>query len=151
MPPDWWIPHWTDVFSGGTVLSPIWTACIVDPAPWCPGGIIGIWPSEATAPPTLPPFDVIDVNLLFADAIGGNLMRVIFDVPDGATPFLQFWNADDTSGPLMSAPSIEAAILDGEKVQVATFPIAQGIDYNFVASAQALGLNAISAVGTAGP
>ena len=77
-------------------------------------------------------------------------MQVIFDVPDGATPLLQFWNAGEPSGRLMSAPSIEAAILDGKKVQVATFPIAQGADYNFVASAQALGINAISQVGTAG-
>ena len=34
---------------------------------------------------------------------------------------------------------------------MATFPIEQGVDYNFVASAQALGMKAISEVGTAGP
>lgn len=151
VPSDWWTTKWTDIFKGGVVMSPIWTACIVDPAPWCPGGIIGIWPPQATAPPTLPPFQVVDVDLLFANPIGGGLMQVIFDVPDGATPFLQFWDAADTSGPLMTAPSIEAALLDGKEVQVATFPIEQGIDYNFVASAQALGVNAISAVGSAGP
>ncbi len=151
VPSDWWIPKWTDIFTGGVVLSPIWTACIVDPAPWCPGGIIGIWPLQATAPPTLPPLQVVGVDLLYANPIGGSLMQVIFDVPDGATPFLQFWNANDTSGPLKIAPSVEAAVLDGKTVQVATFPIEQGVDYNFVASAKALGLNAISAVGSAGP
>jgi len=151
VPSDWWIPKWKDIVEGGVVMSPIWTACIVDPAPWCPGGIIGIWPAEATAPPTLPPLQVVNINLLFANPIGGGLMQVIFDVPDGATPLLQFWNAGEPSGRLMSAPSIEAAILDGKKVQVATFPIAQGADYNFVASAQALGVKAISAVGSAGP
>jgi hypothetical protein len=41
-------------------------------------------------------------------------------------------------------------VLDGQTVQVATFPIEQGVSYNFVASAQALGINAISQVGTAG-
>jgi hypothetical protein len=151
VPPGWWIPAWTGIHSGGFEMSPIWTVCVVDPAPWCPGGILGIWLPEATPPPTLPPFELIDIQLLFANPIGGGLMQVIFDVPDGATPFLQFWNAGEPSGPLMGAPSIEAAILDGRTVQVATFPIEQGIDYNFVASARALGLNAISAVGTAGP
>jgi hypothetical protein len=151
VPSDWWIPKWKDIVEGGVVMSPIWTACIVDPAPWCPGGIIGIWPAQATAPPTLPPLQVVNINFLFANPIGGGLMQVIFDVPDGATPLLQFWNAGEPSGRLMSAPSIEAAILDGKKVQVATFPIAQGADYNFVASAQALGVKAISAVGSAGP
>ena len=77
-------------------------------------------------------------------------MQVIFAIPDGATPFLQFWDADDPSGVLGTAPSIEAAILDGRTVQVGTFPIEQGVDYDFVASAQALGVNAISPVGTAG-
>lgn len=151
VPSDWWIPRWKDVFEGGVVMSPTWAACIVDPAPWCPGGIIGIWPPQATAPPTLPPFQVVDVDLLYANPIGGALMQVIFDVPDGATPYLQFWDADEPTGVLGTAPSIEAALLDGKKVQVATFPIEQGVDYNFVASAQALGVKAISQVGTAGP
>ena len=151
VPPDWWIPTWTGIFKGGEVLSPVWTACIADPAPWCPHGIIGIWPPEAAAPPTLPPIQPARVDLLFANPIGGGVMQVIFDIPDGTTPFLQFWNADEPSGPLKSAPSIEAALLDGRTVQVATFPIEQGVDYNFVASAQAVGLNAISQVGSAGP
>jgi hypothetical protein len=151
VPPDWWIPAWVGVFEGGVVLSPIFTVCIVSPPAWCPDGIIGIWPAEAAAPPTLPPFEVVDIDLLFANPIGGGLMQVIFAVPDGATPYLQFWNAGEPAGPLGTAPSIEAAILDGKTVQVATFPIEQGIDYNFVASAQALGVKAISEVGTAGP
>jgi hypothetical protein len=41
-------------------------------------------------------------------------------------------------------------MLDGKLVQVGTFPIAEGVDYNFVASARLLGVNAISQVGTAG-
>ena len=150
VPGDWWFPTWPGIFKGGVVMSPAWTACIVDPAPWCPGGIIAIWPPEATAPPTLPPFQTASIDLLFANPIGGGLMQVIFDIPDGATPFLQYWNSGDASGPLGTAPSIEAALLDGKTVQVATFPIEQGVDYNFVASAQALGINAISQVGTAG-
>jgi hypothetical protein len=150
VPPGWWFPTWPGIFKGGVVLSPVWTACITDPAPWCPTGMTAIWPPEATAPPTLPPLESAGVDLLFANAIGGGLMQVIFAVPDGATPFLQFWNADDPSGPLGTAPSIDAAILDGRTVQVGTFPIEQGVDYDFVASAQALGVHAISPVGTAG-
>jgi hypothetical protein len=151
VPSDWWAPSWADILEGGKVLSPVLTVCIVDPPAWCPDGIIGIWPAEATAPPTLPPLEVIDIDLLYANPIGGGLMQVIFAVPDGTTPFLQFWDAGEPSGPLGNAPSIEAALLDGRTVQVATFPIAQGVNYNFVASAQALGLKAISQVGTAGP
>ena len=132
------------------MFSPVLSICVTDPPPWCPNGIIGVWPAAA-APPTLPPLQLVDIHLLFANPVGGGMMQVIFDVPDGATPFLQFWNADQPSGTLHPAPSIEAAILDGKHVQVATFPIEDGANYNFVASAQALGLNAISKVGTAGP
>ena len=99
----------------------------------------------------MPPLKQVDIGLLYANPIGGGLMQVVFEVPDGATPFLQFWNAGESSGPLQTAPSIEAALLDGKKVQVATFPIEQGADYHFVASAQALGMSAISKVGSAGP
>lgn len=151
VPSDWWTPPWGTIFEGGFALSPVWTACIVDPAPWCPDGVIGIWPADVIAPATLPPFEAVAVDLLFANPIGGGLMQVIFEIPDGSTPYFQFWNADAASGPLGSAPSIEAAMLDGKLVQVATFPIEEGLDYNFVASAQALGVNAISEVGTAGP
>ncbi|MDA8236370.1 MAG: hypothetical protein M0T75_00575 [Chloroflexi bacterium] len=149
-PPDWWFPHWRDVLKGGVVLNPILTACVTSPpAAWCPAGIIGVLPSAAA--PTLPPLKVPLVDLLYANPIGGDLMQVIFRAPDGATPFLQYWDAGSPTGQLHVAPSIEAALLDGAPVQVATFPIAEGVNYHFVASAQALGLRAISEVGTAGP
>jgi hypothetical protein len=151
VPGDWWYPDWGEIFAGGVVLSPVFTACVVDPPAWCPGGIIGVWPAAATPPPTLPPLQAVDIDLLYANPIGGGLMQVIFEVPDGATPFLQFWDAGEAAGPLQPAPSIEAALLDGKKVQVATFPIEPGADYHFVASAQALGVQAISQVGSAGP
>ena len=150
LPPGSWFPEWGGIVQGGVVLSPVFTACIVAPKPWCPNGIIGVWPVTATPPPTLPPLDLAKVDLLFANPIGGGLMQVIFKAPDGTTPYLQYWNANAGSGPLMSAPSIEQALLNGQKVQVATFPIEEGVDYNFVASAQALNLKAISAVGSAG-
>jgi hypothetical protein len=151
LPPGWWKPDWGEILAGGVVMSPIFTICIVDPEPWCPGGIIGIWPAAATPPPTLPPLPPFAIDLLYANPIGGGLMQVIFTAPEGATPALQFWGTNAPSGPLMVAPSVEAAILDGATVQVATFPIREGVDYAFVASARALGLNAISQVGTAGP
>ena len=151
VPGDFWFPTWSELFQGGEVLSPVFSACVVDPPAWCPGGIIGVWPAAATAPPTLPPLKPIGIDLLYANPIGGGLMQVVFDVPEGATPYLQFWNSEEAAGPLRAAPSIEAALLDGEKVQVATFPIEEGANYNFVASAQALGQKAISKVGTAGP
>ncbi len=152
IPPDWWLPKWGDIFKGGVVFSPVFAACVADPRPvWCPGGIIGIWPSSVTPPPTLPPLQAAAVDLLYANPIGGGLMQVVFTIPDGSTPFLQFWDKDDPAGQLNVAPSIEAGLLDGQEVQVATFPIEQGLNYNFVASAAAAGLKAISQVATAGP
>jgi len=151
VPPDAWIPSWGDILKGGIVMSPVLTICIVDPKPWCPDGIIGIWPAAATPPPTLPPLQAIPIDLLYANPIGGGLMQVIFTVPEGATPALQFWDSNAASGPLMTAPSVQAALLDGAMVQVATFPIQEGVSYAFVASAQALGLKAVSDVATAGP
>ena len=149
VPPDWWLPSFGDIFAGGIDISPVLTACIVNPQAWCPNGIIGIWPTTATAPPTLPPLAPANVGLLYANPIAMGLMQVIFTVPDGATPGLQFWDANSASGPLMAATSVEAAILDGREVQIATFPVQQGVSYDFVASAQAAGLRAISAVATA--
>ena len=150
VPPGGEGPGWGGILEGGFDLRPFLTVCIVNPAAWCPDGIIGVWP-QAVPLVTLPPLQVVDIGLLYANPIGGGLMQVIFNVPDGSTPFLQFWNAEQTSGPLKTAPSIEAALLNGARVQVATFPIEQGVNYNFVASAQALGMKAISEVGTAGP
>lgn len=149
VPSDVWIPHYVGVTAGGVTISPLLTACLVNPAAWCPTGIIGVWPAAATAPPSLPPLLQANVNLLYANAIGSGLMQVIFEVPDGSTPGLQFWDAKSASGPLMAAPSIEAGMLDGKVVQIATFPVQQGISYHFVASAQAAGLRAISQVATA--
>jgi hypothetical protein len=151
VPPGWWVPDWGGIFSGGVVLTPIFRICLTSPKPaWCPGGIIGTLPADAKPLPSLGPLKPAAVDLLFANVVSPGLMQVIFTAPDGATPFLQFWDSGNPSGPLMAAPSIQAALLDGEKVQVATFPIEQGVSYDFVASAQALGLNAVSTVGTAG-
>jgi hypothetical protein len=149
--PGWWVPDWGGVFEGGIALEPIFKVCLADPKPaWCPGGIIGRFPVGSGPLPTLRPLTPIAVDLLYANVVNPGVMQVIFDAPDGATPALQFWDAANPSGPLLTAPSIQAAILDGEKVQVATFPIAEGTAYNFVASAQALGVSAVSAVGSAG-
>lgn len=150
-PPGWWKPDWGEILTGGIALEPIFKVCLASPKPaWCPGGIIGIFPADAKPVPTLPPLKPVAIDLLFADVVSPGEMRVIFDAPDGSTPFLQYWDKNSPSGALMTAPSIQEALLDGQKVQVATFPIEQGVSYSFVASAQALGLNAVSAVGTAG-
>jgi hypothetical protein len=148
IPPDWWTPNWGDILVGDVVFSPVFSVCIVNPPPWCPGGIIGVWPGGPI--PTLPPLQAIDIDLLYANPIGGGLMQVVFTAPDGATPALQYWDSSAPDGPLLLAPSVEAALLNGQEVQVATFPIEAGVDYDFVASAQALGVKAISQVGTAG-
>jgi hypothetical protein len=151
VPPDAHLPDWGDLLGGGIHMSPLLTICIDEPKPaWCPGGIIGVWPKEVEALP-LPPLHGIDVKLLFAEAISGGQMRVIFQVPEGVQATLQYWDSAAQAGALLRAPSVEAALLDGMKVQVATFPIEAGVNYNFVASARALGLQAISQVGTAGP
>jgi hypothetical protein len=143
------LPSPGEILVGGFDLIPILSICIVSPPAWCPGGIIGVWP-KADPPPTLPPLKPSLIDLLFANPIGG-VMQVVFEVPEGATPGLQYWKTDLQSGQLLRAPTIEAALLDGRLVQVATFPIEDGATYDFVASAKALGVNAISQVGTAAP
>jgi len=150
-PPDTGQPSWRDILLGRFRLAPILSICIDSHPSWCPDGIIGIWQQAQPVPPTLPPLPPFDVHLLYANPIGGGLMQVVFDVPDGATPFLQYWDASQATGQLLRAPSIEAGILDGKTVQVATFPIATGVNYDFVASARALGGAGVSQVGTAGP
>jgi hypothetical protein len=151
VPPEANPPDWADIFRGGFHMSPILKICITEPKPaWCPSGIVAIWP-KAKEPPVLPPLQAIDVKLLYAQALGGSQMRVIFEIPEGAQATLQYWDSAVQAGPLLRAPSVEAALLDGMKVQVATFPIEAGVNYDFVASARALGMQAISQVGTAGP
>jgi hypothetical protein len=133
-------------------LSVLLGACATTPTPsWCPSGIIGIFPPVATPPPTLPPLlTTYNVNLLYANAISPGLMQVIFTAPEGTTPALQFWDSSASSGALSLAPSVEPALLNGELVQVAQFPISQGGTYDFIASAAGAGVNALSQVGTIG-
>jgi hypothetical protein len=116
-----------------------------------PDRIIGIFPPDATAPPTLPPLEKsLSVDLLFANAISPGVMQVIFDAPDGTTPALQFWDSNSPTGKLILAPSVETALLNGKLVQVAQFPISQGGTYDFIASAAGTGVKALSQVGTIG-
>jgi hypothetical protein len=152
LPPDWWDIGGLQVLSPHVNLSVLLGACVATPAPsWCPSGIIGIFPPEATPPPTLPPFEkTFVVDLLYANAISPGVMQVIFAAPDGTTPALQFWDSSSPTGKLSLAPSVEPAFLNGKLVQVAQFPIAQGGTYDFIASAAGTGVKALSQVGTIG-
>ena len=133
-------------------LSVLLGYCATTPAPSsCPSGIIGIFPPEATPPPTLPPLQTtFNVDLLYANAISPGLMQVIFTTPDGTTPALQFWDSSASTGTLSLAPSVESALLNGKVVQVAQFPISEGGTYDFIASAAGTGVRALSQVGTIG-
>jgi hypothetical protein len=133
-------------------LSVLLGYCATTPAPSsCPSGIIGIFPPEATPPPTLPPLQTtFNVDLLYANAISPGLMQVIFTTPDGTTPALQFWDSSASTGTLSLAPSVESALLNGKMVQVAQFPISEGGTYDFIASAAGTGVRALSEVGTIG-
>jgi hypothetical protein len=152
LPPDWWEIGVLQVLTPHLDLSVLLGACAATPAPsWCPSGIIGIFPPEATPPPTLPPLQTnLHVDLLFANAISPGVMQVIFTAPDGTTPALQFWDSSSPSGKLSLAPSVETALLNGKLVQVAQFPISQGGTYDFIASAAGTGVKALSQVGTIG-
>jgi hypothetical protein len=152
LPPDWWNIAVLQVLSPHVDLSVLLGVCAVTPAPsWCPSGIIGIFPPEATAPPTLPPLQTtFTVDLLYANAISPGVMQVIFTTPDGTTPALQYWDSTSPSGKLGMAPSVESALLNGKVVQVAQFPISQGGSYDFIASAAGTGVKALSQVGTIG-
>jgi hypothetical protein len=112
---------------------------------------VAIFPDLATAPPTIPPGQILgDVNLLFADSIQPGVLRVIFTVPEGATPGLQYWASDGSGTRLLAPSSIEAMVLDGQVVQVASIPVEAGVGYNLVATAAARGARAISDVATIG-
>ena len=152
LPPDWWDIGGLQVMSPHVNLGVLLGACTATPAPtWCPSGIIGIFPPEATAPPTLPPLEQsFFVDLLYANAISPGVMQVIFSTPDGTTPALQFWDSSSATGKLSLAPSVEPALLNGKLVQVAQFPIVQGGTYDFIASAAGTGVKALSQVGTIG-
>ena len=152
LPPDWWNILGLKVLQPQSQISVLLGACAVTPAPaWCPGGIIGVFPPTATPPPTLPPLQTtFNVNLLYANAISPGLMQVIFTSPTGTTPALQFWDSGSPTSKLNVAPSVETAFLNGKVVQVAQFPIVQGVNYDFIASAAGTGERGLSQVGTIG-
>ena len=133
-------------------IDPDLLRCIGANAPLsCPAGLVAIFPDLATAPPTIPPGQILgDVNLLFADSIQPGVLRVIFTVPEGATPGLQYWASDGSGTRLLAPSSIEAMVLDGQVVQVASIPVEAGVGYNLVATAAAQGARAISDVATIG-
>jgi hypothetical protein len=152
LPPDWWDITILQVLSPHIDLTVLLGACTTAPIPtWCPGGIIGIFPPDATPPPTLPPLETsFSVDLLYANAISPGVMQVIFATPDGTTPALQFWDSSSPTAKLDLAPSVEPALLNGKLVEVAQFPIVQGGTYDFIASAAGTGVKALSPVGTIG-
>jgi hypothetical protein len=152
LPPDWWNIGVLQVNTPQSQISVLLGACAAAPAPaYCPTGIIGLFPSAATPPPTLPPFQTnFNVDLLYANAISPGLMQVIFTTPSGSTPALQFWDSSSSTGTLSLAPSVEPALLNGKLVQVAQFPISQGGTYDFIASAAGTGVRALSPVATIG-
>jgi hypothetical protein len=135
------------------LISVLLTACATTPAPsWCPAGIIAVLPDSPAPLPTLPPAATIPaVNLLYANPIGPSTIQVIFTVPDGALPALQFWSMAGGSGSLGFATAIEPAMLDGQLVQVAQFTVQPGSSYDFIASAAGADVRAVSQIGTLGP
>ncbi len=143
---------------GGTIsidpgiISVLLTACAgTSPPAWCPGGIIAVLPDTPAVIPTLPPVSLIPgIDLLYANPVGPDTMQVIFKVPPGSLPALQFWNVGEGSGSLGTASSIEPAMLNGELVQVAQFTTTPGSAYDFVASAAGQGIRAVSSIGTLG-
>ena len=151
IPPDWVSVIQKPVVSGKWQIDPDLLLCIGPGAPAsCPAGLVAIFPQTAIAPPTLSPVVLAGIKLLYADSVQPGLMRVIFEAPDGTVPALQYWPSDGSGGKALSAPTIEAMLLDGKIVQVATFPVDPSLDYTFIASALGDGVRAISPVGTLG-
>jgi hypothetical protein len=143
---DW--PTKTGVFR----FDPDLLRCIGPSAPpGCPSGLVAIFPSISTPAPTIPPSLVLgEVKLLFADSVQPGVLRVIFTVPEGSAAGLQYWPSDGSGGRLLSPSAIEAMVLDGRVVQVASIPVETGMGYDFVATAAAEGARAVSAVATVG-
>ncbi len=150
-PPGWWIPVDPNVLVAKELANIVVGACATSPAPaYCPPGIIGQLPPNAVVPSLPPLANTALIKLLYANPIGGGQMQVIFSGPTGSIGALQYWDAGGTGG-LHTAPAVVPALLNGQPVFVATFPIAQGAASDFVAFASGTGVHAISQVGTAGP
>ena len=142
---DW--PVKTGIFR----IDPSFLLCIGPGAPpGCPDGLLAVFPKLVTPPPQ-PLFPILgEVKLLFADSVQPGVLRVIFTIPEGSQGGLQYWPSDGSGGRLLAPSAIEAMVLDGQVVQVASIPVEAGLGYNFVAMAAADGGRALSAIGTVG-
>jgi len=119
--------------------------CLAQPPPaGCPPGIRGfidlggLTLAKVSVPPTP------DIRVLYADAIAPGVYQLLIEGPPGTTSDLWYWT---TAGKLRAA-EIEAAMLDGKPVFVATVTIDPTTDFSFVATASGDGSRAIGTVGS---
>jgi hypothetical protein len=143
-----WVIH----VDPGTLVISLAACASASPPAWCPDGIVAVMPDTPAPVATLPPLTVqAGIELLYANQISPDTIQVIFSVPDGTLPALEFWNETGGTGSLGFASSIEPAMLDGRPVQVAQVPVTPGGTYDFLASAAGAGIRAVSRIGVFGP
>ncbi len=132
--------------AGVSKLVALFAHCTSEPIPPdCPGGLIGLITIQLTpTPPASPP--PIDLHLLYATPVGPGVYQVIFESPPGAQPELWYWAAG-TGGSIQPAV-VEAALLAGQPVDVATVTVAPGTEFSFLATAVGDGIRAASPVGS---
>jgi len=117
------------------------TRCTTRPIPPdCPLGIVGII-GTIGALPTRPP---IDLKLLYANPISFGTYQVIFESPLNGDRSLLFW---DSSGTYERA-TVEAGLLSGKAVSIATITLDPAKSYSFVATATQGDVSSVSGVGT---
>lgn len=121
------------------------TCSVVPTPPGCPTGILGIIDlgGASILSPSSPPSSSID--LLYANLISPSTYQIVFTAPVGTDGNLFLWG---TSGGALQQADVQAGLIGGQAVSVATVTLDTSASYSFVATASGSGGQAISSVGT---
>jgi hypothetical protein len=142
------VPHFPDFHFKSDiseVKEPGVVYCLAQPPPaGCPRGIRGfvdlrgLTTATATAPPAH------DIRVLYASTTAPGVYQLLIEAPPGTSSDLWYW----TKAGQLQAAEVEAAMLDGKSVAVATVTVDPTVDFSFVATASGDGIRAVGSVGS---
>jgi hypothetical protein len=141
------VPHFPDFHftsDKAEVKEPGVLYCLAQPPPaGCPRGIRGFVDLHGltTGTGTAPPGP--DIRVLYANATAPGVYQLLIEGPPGTSSDLWYW----TKAGQLQAAEVEAAMLDGKPVSVATVTVDPTIDFSFVATASGDGIRAVGSVG----
>ena len=145
-PPDD-VPGFPDFHFGSDIFEvkqPGVATCLTLPTPLgCPRGIRGFIDLRGTKPPTAtsPPGGI---KVLYANAIAPGTYQLVIEAPPDTTSDLWFW----TKAGELQAATINAALIGGKPVSVATVSVDPAVGFSFLATAAGDGVRAIGSVGS---